>query len=74
MAHQLQGVDAEYVFFCAYLAKDDEKEAAEVNNTMLKNFLEAIAITGAEKKETSGSHYRLKAIWRSSWSIQKPNG
>lgn len=50
MARQLQGVEAEYIFFCAYLAKDDEKEAANVNGAMLKNFLEALTLTGAEKK------------------------
>ncbi|KAL9624577.1 MAG: hypothetical protein Q9160_001241 [Pyrenula sp. 1 TL-2023] len=50
MASQLQGVEAEYVFFCAYLAKDDEQEAANVNGAMLRNFLEALTITGAEKK------------------------
>lgn len=50
MAKQLSGVEAEYVFFCAYLAKADEGEAAKVNGTMLKNFLDALAITGADKK------------------------
>lgn len=50
MAKQLSGVEAEFVFFCAYLAKDDEGEAAKVNRAMLKNFLAALSITGAEKK------------------------
>ena len=50
MAEQLQDVKGEYVFFCAYLAKDDEGEAAKVNNAMLKNFLDALSITGANKQ------------------------
>jgi len=50
MAKQLSGVEAEYVFFCAYLAKDDEGEAAKVNGAMLQNFLEALTITNADKK------------------------
>ena len=31
MAKQLQGVEAEYVFFAAYLAKDDEQASSDVN-------------------------------------------
>lgn len=50
MAKQLSGVEADYVFFCAYLAKSDEGEAAKVNGSMLQNFLDALAITGAEEK------------------------
>ncbi|KAI9756105.1 MAG: hypothetical protein M4579_003992 [Chaenotheca gracillima] len=70
MAKQLEGVEAEYVFFTAYLAKDDEGEACKVNGTkprergrrnmkkitdapsgaMLQNFLDALTITGADKK------------------------
>ncbi|CZR53516.1 related to wound-inducible protein AWI 31 [Phialocephala subalpina] len=45
-----QGVEGEYLFFAAYLAKDDEKEASDVNGAMLKNFIEALAINGTEKK------------------------
>lgn len=50
MAKQLSGVEADYVFFCAYLAKADEKEATKVNGTMLQNFLDTLSITGADKR------------------------
>jgi hypothetical protein len=51
MAKQLSGVEAEYIFFCAYLAKDDEGEAAKVNGAMLQTFLDALSLNGAEKVE-----------------------
>ena len=50
MAKELQGVEAEYVFFAAYLAQDDEGKAAEVNGAMLQNFLSALRETGAENR------------------------
>ena len=50
MAKQLQGVEAEYVFFCAYLQKDSEQENWDVNGAMLRNFLEALEHTGASKR------------------------
>lgn len=50
MAKQLQGVEAEYVFFAAYLQKANEQENWDVNGDMLQNFLEALDITGASKK------------------------
>ena len=50
MAKQLQGVEAEYVFFAAYLQKDTEQENWDVNGAMLKNFLSALDLTGASKK------------------------
>lgn len=31
IAQDLKGIKAEYVFFAAYLAKDDEKEATQIN-------------------------------------------
>ncbi|KAI9822490.1 MAG: hypothetical protein M1827_000209 [Pycnora praestabilis] len=70
MAKQLKGVEAEYVFFAAYLQKDSEQADSDVNGrsvltpeflhinranskfikgAILKNFLEASAISGAEK-------------------------
>ena len=52
MAKQLSGVEADYLFFCAYLARPDEGEAVKVNGAMLQNFLDALSITGAEKKLT----------------------
>lgn len=50
MAKQLNGVEGEFIFFCAYLADADEGKAAEINGNMLHNFLKALTITGAEKK------------------------
>ncbi|THY47790.1 NAD dependent epimerase/dehydratase family protein [Aureobasidium pullulans] len=49
MAKELQNINAEYVFFTAYLAKDDEDEATKVNGDMLQNFISALKITGAAK-------------------------
>src|SRR2546423_13657721 len=50
MSEQLAGVEADYVFFCAYLAQADEGDAAKVNGAMLQNFLDALSLTGADKK------------------------
>lgn len=50
MAKQLEGVEAEYVFFAAYLQKESEQENWDVNGIMLKNFLDALGLTGASKK------------------------
>ena len=50
MAKQLKGVEAEYIFFAAYLQKNSDKENWDVNGDMLQNFLDALEITGASKK------------------------
>ncbi|KAL6721078.1 hypothetical protein ACLMJK_000178 [Lecanora helva] len=50
MAKQLEGIEAEYVFFAAYLEKGSEQENWDVNGAMLKNFLDALELTGASKK------------------------
>ncbi|KZF21420.1 NAD dependent epimerase/dehydratase family protein [Xylona heveae TC161] len=50
LAKQLQGIEAEYLFFTAYLQKDSEQENWDTNGAMLENFLEALSMTGAEKK------------------------
>lgn len=50
MAKELEHVDAEYVFFAAYLAQDDEDDATRVNGDMLQNFITALKLTGAAKK------------------------
>lgn len=50
MAKSLSGVSAEYIYFCAYLAKTDEEEAARVNGGLLENFIKALEITGAIKQ------------------------
>ncbi|KAK5000050.1 hypothetical protein LTR66_001043 [Elasticomyces elasticus] len=49
MAKELKGIEAEYVFFAAYLAKDSEEEATKINGDMLENFLKALVLTGASK-------------------------
>ena len=49
MAKQLQGVEAEYLFFAAYLQKDSDQENWDVNGAMLQNFLDALDVTGASK-------------------------
>ncbi|RAO71639.1 uncharacterized protein BHQ10_007651 [Talaromyces amestolkiae] len=50
MANSLKDVSADYVYFCAYLARDDPAESSRVNGMMLSNFLQALEITGAIKK------------------------
>jgi nucleoside-diphosphate-sugar epimerase len=50
IANELKGVEAEYLFFAAYIQKDSEQENWDVNGAILKNFLEALKITGASKK------------------------
>jgi nucleoside-diphosphate-sugar epimerase len=47
MANDLKSVRGDYIFFAAYLAKDDEEDAWEVNGRMLSNFLSALSKTGA---------------------------
>jgi nucleoside-diphosphate-sugar epimerase len=49
MASSLENVRGEYIFFAAYLAKDSEQEAWDVNGAMLDNFLQALVQTGAIK-------------------------
>ncbi|KAL2153816.1 hypothetical protein VTH82DRAFT_2491 [Thermothelomyces myriococcoides] len=43
MAQDLQGIEAEYIFFAAYLQKDTEQENWQVNGDMLSNFLSAVS-------------------------------
>ncbi|KAJ6034313.1 hypothetical protein N7499_001521 [Penicillium canescens] len=50
MAKSLAGISAEYIYFCAYLARDNDDEAARVNGALLSNFIKALEITGATKK------------------------
>ncbi|KAJ5812216.1 NAD(P)-binding protein [Penicillium riverlandense] len=50
MAHHLRGVSAEYIYFCAYLARDDETELLRVNVALLHNFLQALAVAGADRR------------------------
>ena len=51
MSKQLSDIpDIDHVFFCAYLARDDEGEADKVNSAMLQNFLSALELTGHTKK------------------------
>ncbi|KAL1850907.1 hypothetical protein Plec18170_006744 [Paecilomyces lecythidis] len=57
------GIEGDYLFFTAYLQRDDEKEMDRVNGDMLQNFLTALRISGAEKKlkrvvlTTGAKHY-----------------
>ncbi|KAH8424782.1 SDR family oxidoreductase [Aspergillus melleus] len=65
IAEQLkaQNVEAEYLFFAAYLQKGDDEEMDRINGDMLQNFLTALTLTGAEKKlkrvilTTGAKHY-----------------
>ncbi|KAL2147108.1 hypothetical protein VTI28DRAFT_538 [Corynascus sepedonium] len=43
MAKDLQGVEAEYIFFTAYMQRDTEQENWQVNGDMLSNFLSAVS-------------------------------
>ncbi|KAK4096369.1 NAD(P)-binding domain protein [Parathielavia hyrcaniae] len=45
MAKDLGGIDAEYIFFAAYLQKDTEQENWQVNGDMLQNILHALPHT-----------------------------
>lgn len=47
MAKDLAEVKGSVVFICAYMARDDEAEAARVNRAMLQNLLDALRLTGA---------------------------
>ncbi|RAQ44698.1 NAD dependent epimerase/dehydratase family protein [Aspergillus flavus] len=49
MAKTLAGISAEYIYFCAYLARDDPAESSRVNGVMLSNFIQALETTGAIK-------------------------
>ncbi|OBT76710.1 hypothetical protein VF21_03921 [Pseudogymnoascus sp. 05NY08] len=50
IANELKGVEADYLFFAAYIQKESEQESWDVNGALLENFLEALKITGANKK------------------------
>ncbi|KAL2826086.1 hypothetical protein BDW59DRAFT_171978 [Aspergillus cavernicola] len=45
---KLSGISAEYIYFCAYMARDDSEELCRINGTMLSNFIQAL-ISGAVK-------------------------
>lgn len=47
MAKDFQNIQADHVFFCAYLARDDPVESTRANTTMLSNFIRALELTGA---------------------------
>ena len=50
VTEQLKGVEAEYVFFVAYLQKDSDQENCDVNGVMLSNLLNALESIGSSKK------------------------
>ncbi|CAG8410688.1 unnamed protein product [Penicillium salamii] len=55
MAMVFQGVSAECIFFCAYLASDDQVQLSRVNERLLFNFLEALELNGSAKKSSVSS-------------------
>ncbi|KAJ6107985.1 NAD dependent epimerase/dehydratase family protein [Penicillium sp. IBT 18751x] len=50
MARDLDGVSADVIYFCAYLVPEDQTELLRVNVKLLSNFIQALKVTGAEKK------------------------
>ncbi|KAF9880418.1 nad dependent epimerase dehydratase family protein [Colletotrichum karsti] len=50
MANELRDIEAEYVFFAAYLEQDTEAKSAKVNGDMLDSFLQALEINGSVSK------------------------
>lgn len=50
MTKELKGLEADHIFFCAYLARDDPAESTRVNGIMLSNFIQALELTGAIKR------------------------
>ncbi|KAJ5665660.1 NAD dependent epimerase/dehydratase family protein [Penicillium maclennaniae] len=50
MARDLNGVSADVIYFCAYLVPQDQTELLRVNVKLLSNFIQAIKVTGADKK------------------------
>ncbi|KAF2459538.1 NAD dependent epimerase/dehydratase family protein [Lineolata rhizophorae] len=50
IAKDLKGIEAEHLFFAAYLQKDSEEENTKLNGDMLEGFLQALNITGAASK------------------------
>lgn len=47
MAEALKGVEADYIYFCAYTARSNASETYNLNRDMLVNFLTALEKTGA---------------------------
>ncbi|KAH0432706.1 nad dependent epimerase dehydratase family protein [Colletotrichum camelliae] len=50
MASELQGIEADYVFFAAYLEQDTEAKASKVNGDMLDAFLKALVLNNSASK------------------------
>lgn len=50
MAKQLKGVEADYVFFAAYLQQETEEDSTRVNGDMLDNFLKALVQNNTASK------------------------
>lgn len=57
MTEQLTGIEADYLFFCAYNAKGWEQGNVDANVPMFSNLLEALGKTGAEKKAQQPDPY-----------------
>nr|CEG04783.1 unnamed protein product [Fusarium clavum] len=49
VAKSLEGVNADYLFFAAYLQKPEEQQAWDVNGDMLQAFLDALVKNGIDK-------------------------
>ncbi|KAM5352941.1 hypothetical protein ACJ41O_005663 [Fusarium nematophilum] len=50
MSDDLKNIEAEYVFFAAYLQQDSEEESTRVNGNMLATFCKALEIAGRASK------------------------
>jgi NAD(P)-dependent dehydrogenase (short-subunit alcohol dehydrogenase family) len=85
-----QGVEGEYLFFAAYLAKDDENEASNVNGNFPSTAIRQCANHHrcnveelSRRVENQWCRQETKAgysddwcetIWSTSWSSQVPHG
>ncbi|CAI4217743.1 unnamed protein product [Parascedosporium putredinis] len=49
IADGLRGVEAEYLFFAAYMERESEQESWDVNGDMLQNFLDALEKVGVAR-------------------------
>lgn len=46
IAKDLKGIEADYLFFAAYLQDEDEQKMCDLNGGMLRNFIQAMHKTG----------------------------
>ncbi len=50
LAKQLDGIEADYIFFAAFLAAGSEYDDVKVNGSMLQSLLDALTMTGIDRK------------------------